>query len=216
MMHSILLMTHISGAVVGLSSGFLSMLFRKGSSLHRVAGTIFFGAMLAMSGSAAYMAAFLKPSHANLLAGLLTFYLVATAWWAAKRRDGGMGAFDAAALGWALALAATAFTFAAHPTPNSPAGACIVFGIIVLLFAAGDVRLLARGELAGARRIRRHLWRMCLALLIAVLSFFPGQVKLFPPEVRKMAVLYVPHILLVVSMIYWMARTRRAAKVAGV
>lgn len=215
MLHSILLMTHISGAVVGLSSGFLSMLFRKGSSLHRLAGNIFFGAMLTMSGSAAYMAAFLKPAHINALAGLLTFYLVATAWWAAKRRDGRTGAFDAAALAWALALAATAFTFAAHPAKNAPAASCIVVAIIALLFAAADVRLLARGELAGARRIRRHLWRMCLALLIAVLSFFPGQAKLFPPEVRRMAVLYVPHVLLVVSMIYWMARTRRAAKVAA-
>lgn len=209
-MNSILLLTHITGAVVGISSGFLSMIFRKGASLHRLAGNIFFGSMLAMSGSAAYLAVFHKPNHVNLLAGLLTFYLVATAWQAAKRRDGRTSAFDVAALAWTLIAAMAAFAFAINPTKDSPAAACVIFGIFALLFAVADIRLLAHGAISGAKRIRRHLWRMCVALLFALFSFFPGQVKLFPPEVRRMAVLYLPHVLLVASMIYWLTVRRHA------
>src|ERR1700754_4971441 len=89
MFHSTLLLLHICCATIGLLSGFLSMALRKGSSPHRIAGNMFFVSMLLMSSSAVYMAAFLKPNMINVIAGLLTFYLVGTGWWAGKRRDGG-------------------------------------------------------------------------------------------------------------------------------
>ena len=44
----------------------------------------------------------------------------------------------------------------------------------MLLAAAGDVRMLMRGGVLGARRIARHLWRMCFGLFIAAGSFFLG------------------------------------------
>ena len=50
---------------------------------------------------------------------------------------------------------------------------------------------------------------MSFALLIATVSFFPGQAKLFSKAVRGMTVLYVPHILLVGSMVFWMTRVLR-------
>jgi hypothetical protein len=47
-------------------------------------------------------------------------------------------------------------------------------GSIMLLAAAGDLRMLVRGGLFGAKRIARHLWRMCFGLFIASGSFFFG------------------------------------------
>jgi hypothetical protein len=44
----------------------------------------------------------------------------------------------------------------------------------MLLAAAGDVRMLLRGGVLGAKRIVRHLWRMCFGLFIAAGSFFLG------------------------------------------
>ena len=52
----VLLLIHVCGAVIGLLSGYLAMVLRKGSGLHRAAGTIFFPAMLIMSACAAYVA----------------------------------------------------------------------------------------------------------------------------------------------------------------
>ena len=113
------LFVHICGATIGLLSGYMALLFRKGSGLHGAAGNVFF---------------------------------------------------------------------------------------IAMLCALGDVRMIMRGGIVGARRIARHLWRMCLALLIATFSFFPGQTKIFSRALRAMPVLYLPHILLLGAMIFWLIR----------
>ena len=42
-----------------------------------------------------------------------------------------------------------------------------VFAVVALIAAASDFSMIHRGGLAGAPRIARHLWRMCLALFIA-------------------------------------------------
>jgi uncharacterized membrane protein len=95
---------HVCSAAVGLLSGFLTMAFRKGSGLHGAAGSVFFVSMLSASGAGACVAAFLRPNSGNVMGSVLTFYLVATAWVAAKRRDGKAGIFDLGALLFPLAV----------------------------------------------------------------------------------------------------------------
>src|SRR5712691_7754791 len=213
MFHSTLTLVHVCGAVVGLLSGFLSMLFRKGSGLHRVAGNVFFVSMLTMSGAGAYIAAFLKPNIGNVMGGLLTFYLVATAWVAARRRDRKVGIFDFCALLVVLAIGTADVTFglqaAMSPTglkAGYPPPLYFVFGSIALAFAASDVRMVIKGGVYGAKRIARHLWRMCLALLFATFSFYPARAHLFSKAINQSNVLYVPHILIIGAMIFWMVR----------
>lgn len=94
MLTAFLLTLHVCSATVGLLSGFLAMVLRKGSGLHGAAGTVFFVSMLSASGSGGNLAAFIHPNSANLMASALTFYLVATAWVAARRREGKPGLFD--------------------------------------------------------------------------------------------------------------------------
>lgn len=223
-MFETLLLIHICGATIGLLSGFLAMAFRKGSGWHRAAGSIFFPSMLLMSASAAYIAVFIVPVMINAIAGLLTFYLVATAWWAARRRDGGTGLFDLLALIYILAVAAAGLGFgfeaAASPTGSKdgmPATVYFVFGFIALLCGVSDIRMLARRGIFGTRRIARHLWRMCLALLIATLSLYPGQARLFPESIRETNLLFIPHVLLIGSMLFWgyRLRSRRHANGPG-
>jgi hypothetical protein len=60
-----------------------------------------------------------------------------------------------------------------------PVGMTFFMGSACLLAAAGDVRMLLSRGVFGARRITRHLWRMCYGLFIAAGSFFHGAVK--PP-----------------------------------
>jgi hypothetical protein len=66
------------------------------------------------------------------------------------------------------------------------------FGSIALLAAALDVSMLICGGVSGALRIARHLWRMCSAFLITVLSFFLGKQRLFPEIVRETHLNVVP------------------------
>ena len=78
---------HICAGTLGCLSGALAVSFRKGSQRHRMAGNIFVLSMLSLGASGAYLA-FLKSQPGNVLGGTLTFYLVATAWMTARRRDG--------------------------------------------------------------------------------------------------------------------------------
>ena len=208
-----ILLIHICGATVGLLSGFLAISFRKGSGWHAAAGNIFLASMLGMTASAAVIAAFIRPNMLNLVAGLLTFYLVATGWWTARRREGGTGIFDLAALLFvcAVGVAGVAFGLEGVNNPNGgrngmPAGMYLVFGSVALLFAVSDVRMLVRGGVVGSKRIARHLWRMSLALLITTLSFYPGQARLFPKWLRATSLPYLPHVLLIGLMAFWMVR----------
>jgi hypothetical protein len=173
--------------------------------------------MLAMSTSSAYIAAFLHPISINVVAATLTIYLVTTSWWAARHRQGGTGAFDVAALLWILAVAAGSYKVAiAGPRHGILAPGYFVFGTIALLLAATDVRNLRRGGAIGTRRIARHLWRMSLALLLATVSLYPGQARLFPMWIRQTSLPFIPHVLVIGTMVFYAVRyrTRKRATAA--
>ena len=69
---------HIIAGLVAITAGAVALYAVKGSTLHRRSGMIFAVAMLTMTSSAVTMAAFLNPNIGNVIAGLLTFYLVST------------------------------------------------------------------------------------------------------------------------------------------
>ncbi|HEV7242396.1 MAG TPA: hypothetical protein VGQ36_24420 [Thermoanaerobaculia bacterium] len=160
------------------------------------------------------MAAFESANTGNVMGSALTLYLVATAWVAAKWRDRKAGPFDLGALLFALAIAAFGATWG-FQAANSPtgskggyaAGFYFVFGSIALLFAVSDLRMVVRGGVFGAKRIARHLWRNCMALLFAWLSFYPGQGGRFIPKwLRDTNLPYVPAVLLLGVMLLWLYR----------
>src|SRR5262250_3774173 len=69
--------------------------------------------------------------------------------------------------------------------------------------------MLLRGGVLGTKRIARHLWRMCFGLFIATGSFFLGQgSKVFPAFIIESNVLFVPAILPLFLLIFWLIRVR--------
>jgi len=215
MIHSLLLFLHICGAIVGLLSGTAALIFRKGFRWHRAAGNVFFVSMLVMSASGAGIAAFIKPNMGNVFGGVVTFYLVATGWLTVMRKEGETGLIEYGLLllafatsgggllfGWEAAQSATGLKEGYPPAPY------LVFGCLSMWAAALDVRMLVRKGLVGAPRIRRHLWRMCVAFLIAALSFFLGKQQHFPVAIRGSQILNLPMILILIVMIYWLIRVR--------
>ena len=212
MVFSPVLIIHIGAAIITVPFGSAALFFRKGSRLHRSTGNVFFISMLFMSASGAYMG-LLKQQAVNVIVGTLTFYLVATAWVAAKRKDAEIGLFEIVAMLVALAVGAAGLICggeaAKSPTglkDGFPAALYLIFGSIALLSAALDLSVLLRRGISGAHRIARHLWRMCFALLIAALSLFIGKQQHFPEAIRKTHLLSVPVILIAVAMIYWLCR----------
>ena len=219
MKFSPILISHISAGILAMITGTVAIIYRKGSRGHRRAGNVFFVAMLIMASAGAFMA-FIKYAFqgvdvqiTNVFAGVLTCYLVGTAWSAARRGDGETSAFDWGALLVVLAVEASFVTLGTEAalSPSGlkygyPTAFYAVFGIVGLIMATGDIRMLARGGVFGEKRVARHLWRMCLALFFATGSFFLGQQKVFPVSWRGAKIWFVPPLLTLVLLVYWLIR----------
>jgi uncharacterized membrane protein len=214
MRFSPILILHICAGTIGCLSGFVAVSFRKGSRRHAIAGIVFVISMLCLALSGAFMA-WIQSQPGNVMGGTVTFYLVATAWLTAKRREGKPGIFDWGALLMASALATVALTWAVEAA-TSPTGLklgypwapYLMLGSVTLLATIGDVRMLVRGGIAGTQRIARHLWRMCFAWFIASSSIFLARQQLFPAIMRKTGALFLLSFLPLMLMIFWLIRIR--------
>jgi hypothetical protein len=180
MPYSPILMVHICGGTLGLLSGTAAMSFRKGSPRHVLAGKVFVASMLTMGAVAVYLA-IVRHQPNNIGGGIITIYLIGTAWLTARRRDGETSRFDWVVLLVPLTLGILTWVngirvvrSGADSQDGVPVGMTFFMGSVMLLAAAGDVRMLVRGGVVGAKRIARHLWRMCFGLFIAAGSFFMG------------------------------------------
>jgi hypothetical protein len=79
MPYSAILIGHICAGTLGLLSGTAAMFFRKGSPRHVLAGRVFVASMLTMAVGAVYLA-IVRHQPGNIGGGIITFYLVGTAW----------------------------------------------------------------------------------------------------------------------------------------
>jgi hypothetical protein len=180
MSYSPILIVHICAGSLGLLSGTAAMSFRKGSPRHVLAGRVFVASMLTMGVVAVYLA-ITRHQPNNIGGGILTVYLIGTAWLTARRRDGETTRFDWVVLLIPLALGILTWMTGIKVVRSGessldgvPVGMTFFMGSVMLLAAAGDVRMLVGGGVFGAKRIARHLWRMCFGLFIAAGSFFLG------------------------------------------
>lgn len=216
MRFSPILLLHIGSGIVSVLAGALAAGFRKGSRRHGLAGNTFVISMLSLSLTGVYLAV-MKSQPGNILGGTLTFYLVATAWIAARHRDESRRTtiLDWASLLLACLLATITMTFGIEGAMSSsglmygdPASQYFFLGSVAVLATAGDVRLIARGGITGSQRIARHLWRMCFAFFIASASIFLARAHLFPEFMRKTGMLYLLSFAPLLLMACWLIRIR--------
>jgi hypothetical protein len=213
--HLVLRYLHISMGMLALLSGAGAMTLRKGSRLHRRSGNVFFVSMLTMATAGVVISIFITPVMANVMGGTMAFYMTATAWATVWRKPGQTGLLEIglALLGLAAAIAGVTFAGIAANSPTgklhgSSATFYVVFASAALLGVALDARMIARGGFTGVARTTRHLCRMCIAMFIATGSFFLGQAKLFPAEVRASGVLKIPVLLVIGAFLYWVIRVQ--------
>src|SRR5256885_2564891 len=159
MSYSPALIAHIGGGSLGLLSGTAALTFRKGSPGHVLAGKVFVASMLTMGASAAYLA-IVRNQPNNIGGGILTVYLIGSAWLTARRRDG-----ETSRLDWVLLLiplangilswmAGLKVLRSGHSSLDGvPVGMILFMGSVCLLAAAGGGRLLVRRGGAGGERL---------------------------------------------------------------
>jgi hypothetical protein len=121
----------------------------------------------------------------------------------------------------ALGVGVTDLTFAFEAVTNGgqrngmPAFPFVMFGVIGIVAGVGDLRVMQSGALQGASRLARHLWRMCFALFIATLSFSVQAAKMIPRPVRFPALIGLPMLVVLVTMLYWLWRVRIRRSLRG-
>ncbi len=218
------LVVHIAAGSVALIAGYIALYAAKGAAVHRASGRIFVYAMLAMAlcGVAVTVARQVAPAI-NIPAGLITLYLVITSLLTVRpvAARGTPAWLHVALMLLALGVGLTSLVFGAEAIANGgmredmPAFPFLMFGVVGVLSAAGDWRMLRAGPPRGSPRLVRHLWRMSFALFIAAMSFFIGQAKVIPEPLRHPALLALPVVAVLVTMLYWLWRVRVRRSLRG-
>ena len=200
---------HIAGGVLALIFGYVALFAAKGATLHRKSGMLFVVAMTMMSLTGAWVAAMSKSSS-SVVAGLLTFYFVTTGMLTMRRRTHGSQRIDGIAVVYVLTVGAFAFKSGLEVMRRGgpETAPMFIFGIVAVLAALGDIRMIRAGGIEGPRRTARHLWRMCFAMWVAAASFFWGPRGRVPEVIYIPALLPIPVLTPVAVMVYWLWRLR--------
>ncbi|HTT21581.1 MAG TPA: hypothetical protein VMG82_21820 [Candidatus Sulfotelmatobacter sp.] len=213
-----LLVLHITGGMIGLFSGCVAMIYRRGSRGHRISGDVFVVSMLIMGACASCLAS-MKHQPNNFFGGLITFYLIVTAWLTGRHGERETNPLEWGAMVFAFVVGGSLMTLGvlvarreAAKQPGVPLGVYFFMGSITLLAAAGDLHMLLRGTISGSARLVRHLWRMCFAWFMATGSFFIGQQHVFPAALRKQALLVPLAFMPLGLLIYWWLRVSFAKR----
>lgn len=219
-----LLPVHIAAGGLAIILGAIALLAKKGGNIHRRAGLLFVYAMLVMGISAAILAFRKSPTDSNVLGGVTTVYFVSTALTTVRRASSWTSRINGAALAVALGLAIVdivlgfkAFDSPRHLLNGVPFVMLFFMGTVMLLAAAGDVRIMRAGMPRGGPRLARHLWRMCFALFIAAGSFFSIRArvaKILPEPFTTAPMRALPILLVFGAMFYWLWRVRRRRPLA--
>jgi uncharacterized membrane protein len=218
-----LLPIHIVAGGLAVVLGAVALSVKKGGTLHRRSGMLFVYAMLVMAATASILEFLRSPAATNLIAALMTVYFVGTALTTVRPVSRWTRVLDAAALMVAAGLALVAIVggIDAVNSPGLSRGGVpfrtigvmsFVLATVLLLAAVGDVRIMRSGMPRGGPRLARHLWRMCLALVIAAGSFFSIRRRvatILPEPFTTAPMRALPIVLLFGAMFYWLWRVRR-------
>lgn len=217
-----LLPIHIAAGGLAIVLGAVALTAKKGGPVHRRSGLLFVAAMLVTGVTASILGFRKSPTDGNVMAGALTAYFVGTAWTTVRPASRWTRRIDAVALTVVVGLALGAIVGGVKGVNDpglSPGGVpfrtigvmSFFLATVMLLAAAGDVRIMRFGMPRGRPRLARHLWRMCFALFIAAASFFSIRERvatILPGPFTTGPMRALPIVLLFGAMFYWLWRLR--------
>lgn len=223
-----LLGIHIAAGGLAIILGAAALSVKKGGRIHRRSGMAFVYSMLVMGATASILEFLESASATNIVAALMTVYFVGTAVTTVRPPSQWTRMINAAALTVAVSLGILSIIGGVRgvSAPGlSPGGVpfrtigvmSFILAAVLLVSAAGDLRVMRSGMPVGGPRLRRHLWRMCFALFIAAGSFFSIRervAKILPEPFTSGPMRALPILLLFGTMFYWMWRVRGRRAVA--
>src|SRR5437870_4969018 len=214
-----LLTIHIAAGGLAIVLGAVALLVKKGGTIHPGSGRLFVYSMLVLGATAAFLGFRKSPTDGNVFGGLMTIYFAGTALTTVRPVSVWTRRSNVAALTVAVGLALVDIAGGVKAF-NSPRGLLngvpfvmhFFIAAVMILAAAGDVRIMRFGVPRGGPRLARHLWRMCFALFIAAGSFFSIRervAKILPEPFTTAPMRALPILLVFGAMFYWLWRVRR-------
>jgi uncharacterized membrane protein len=201
-MFTLVLALHIAAGSLSLAASAAALWATKGGSLHRRAGRVFLGAMIAVGVSALVLAS-LHPSAFLFSIGIFSLYLVLSGAEAARP---GLLRRWAGAVPVAMVVVGTAMLGLAAAGAVRQPSVLAVFGAIGLALAVQDLAVRSRGERAPGR-VQRHLARMLGATAASWTAFVVVNFTFLPPLVAWLG----PTALVLPAIVYWARRLRLRA-----
>jgi uncharacterized membrane protein len=203
-----MLIIHIIAGILVLLFGFIALSASKGLKLHKQAGSIFFIAMVVLALTAAYLE---MQFDEFPIMGILSLYFASTSWATVKRPEGKIGKFEYCAFLTITAVAITFYKWGWEIVYNGqvlegtlPIEGYFILGSFAAFAALMDLNMIVQGGHVGNHRIARHLWRMCISLLLALMAFLDQDI--FPEFIHNTGLLWSPVIILLLMTVYWLGR----------
>lgn len=209
---------HFAVGCAALIAGFMAFAARKGSPVHRGAGAIFLGSMLALTASGLWMS-IAREILFTVFLSAIAFHAFVSGWAAAAahRPAGRLVTRGAALFSGAIAAGAIYGGLRAAAAPGGvlndlPPAAFYGLAAIASLIFFFDVLFAVAGTPSGQRRLTRHAWRMGFSFFLATGIFFFGNNHVLPEMVRHPAFLSAPVAVVLIWTVYYAFRTRLSGR----
>jgi uncharacterized membrane protein len=213
---SVFLILHIAGGTVGLITGTINTIRRKGDKKHKLVGKVFTWAMLAAGGSALFLSS-VHPNPFLFIVGVFTLYLVGTGnrYLRLKMVSGGV---KPSVIDWILTggmcVAALFFLYQGATLLSKQD----LFGIVYIVFALIGYRFI-KADLKNYKGnseeqnfwLLAHIQRMIAGYISAMTAFLVvnGSYIPLPPVLLWL----LPTAIFTPLIIKWSAKYRKLKKV---
>ena len=196
-----ILALHILGGGIGLISGTIVLILKKGDKNHKTIGSIFFWAMN-LAGLCSFVLAVLHPNNFLFVVGIFTFYmnLTARSYLKFKRKDAVINFRDAIPT---IGMVSAAFFFVIVGikliSKDSFGWVLLSFAFISLRFVLADYMFFKGKSKFANQWLLSHLQRMIGTYIASITAFLVVNINFKPAFVIWLA----PTVLLVPLIIYW-------------
>jgi uncharacterized membrane protein len=202
----VFLLFHIVGGSVGLLTGILNILRKKGDKKHKLIGKIFFISMMT-AGSSSLVLAYIHPNYFLFMVGVFTLYMVGSGQRYLKHKQQNI---DSKLIDWTITIlmlfAGILFVGIGILTiikSNLFGLVFITFGSLGLLFVRQDFKNYNDKATIKNYWLVGHLQRMTGGFIAALTAFLVVNAKYFPEQIPSFLYWLFPTIILTPLIIRW-------------
>jgi uncharacterized membrane protein len=205
-----ILALHILGGSVGLISGTIVLILKKGDKIHKKIGSIFFWAMN-LAGLCSFVLAVMHPNNFLFVVGIFTLYmnLTARSYLKFKRKNAVINFRDAIPT---IGMVIAAFFFVIDGikilSKDTFGWVLLSFAFISLRFVLADYMFFKWKSKFSNQWLLSHLQRMIGTYIASITAFLVVNINFKPAFVIWLA----PTVLLVPLIIYW---SRKSGKLSA-